>query len=56
MQLRVRDLEAVVAAQRCGQQEAQQSLELLTAQLRRVETAHGLERERSGSVERTLQR
>lgn len=55
-QLRVRDLEAALAVERSGQQEAQCSLELLRAQFREVERAYSLERERSGSTERALER
>ena len=55
-QLRVRDLEAVLVVERSGQQEASCSVELLRAQLREVERAYSLERERSSSTEHALQR
>ena len=56
LQLRARDLEAVVAVERAGQQEAQRSLELLRAKFREVERAYSLEKERSGGAERALER
>ncbi|KAL7375433.1 hypothetical protein ABVT39_017153 [Epinephelus coioides] len=55
-QLRVRDLEAALALERSGLQEAQSGLELLRSQFREVERAYSLERERSSSTERALQR
>lgn len=55
-QLRVRDLEAAVVVEQSGHQEAQSDLELLRAKFREVERAYTLERERSDSTERTLER
>ena len=56
MQLRLRDMEVVLAAERSGQQEAQRSLELLRAQFGEVERAYSLERERGDCTERALER
>lgn len=55
-QLRVRDLDAALMAARSGHQEVQSDLELLRAQFREVERAYNLEREKSGSTERALER
>lgn len=52
----MRDLEAAMAMERSGQQEAQRSLELLRAQFREVENAYSQERERNSSTERALER
>ena len=56
VQLRLRDMEVVLAAERSGQQEAQRSLELLRAQFGEVERAYSLERERGDCTERALER
>ncbi|MEQ2171226.1 hypothetical protein GOODEAATRI_008520, partial [Goodea atripinnis] len=55
-QLRTRDLEAAVAVERSGQQEAQHSLELLRAHFRELERVYSLERERRGCTEDALER
>lgn len=55
-QLRVRDLEVALTAERSGHQEAQSDRELLRAKFREVERAYALERERSVGTERALER
>lgn len=55
-QLRARDLEAALAVERSGQQEAQRSLDVLRSHLSELERVNSLERERRGRTERALQR
>ncbi|KAF1381181.1 hypothetical protein PFLUV_G00171860 [Perca fluviatilis] len=54
LQVRGRDLEAALAAERCVLQEARSDLELLRTRLRETEHAIGLERERAVAMETAL--
>lgn len=55
-QLRVRDLEAALAAERGALRDAASGLELLRTRFQEVERAYGAERERVGRTERALSR